>query len=121
MPSSAYRGSQYTTDGTSAMIQRSIRASSPSGLASSRAQTGLQLVRGSDEWDHEMQVLEVAPHFGERAQLEREEIGLAGVPEAAAISDHRVRLRRLMVGASGQVPELVRAKVHRAVDDRAAD
>ena len=65
-----------------------------------------------------MEVLVVAAHLGDRAQFEREQVGFARVPEAAAIADHRVRLGRLVRIAAREVPKLVRPEVHRAVDDR---
>jgi hypothetical protein len=64
-----------------------------------------------------MQVFIISTHLGDRAQLEREEVGLTRVPEAAAIPDHWIRLDRLVRGAAREIPELVRAEIHGAVDD----
>ena len=58
----------------------------------------------------------LAPHLGERSQLEREQVGLARVAEAAAIADHRVRLDRLVRLAAREPRNSFDAEVHRAVD-----
>ena len=64
-----------------------------------------------------MQVFIVAADLGECAQLEREQVGLARVPEASAIPDHRIRLVGLVRRSAGKVPEFVRPEVHRPIDD----
>src|SRR5262249_37296484 len=66
-----------------------------------------------------MQVVEIATDFGERSKLEVEEIRLARVSITAAVSDHRVGFVGLDVFAAAQIPEFIRAKVHRAIHDRA--
>src|SRR5665647_2120877 len=70
-----------------------------------------------DERNHQMYVFKLAAHLGDRLHLESEEIRFTRISETPTITDHRIRFVRLVCGAAFQIAKLVRAEVHRPVDD----
>ena len=65
-----------------------------------------------------MEVRGLVAHAGEQLELEREQVRLLHVAEAAAVADHRVLLDRLELLAALEPAELVGAEVDGPVDDR---
>ena len=94
MPSLAYVGIQYTTDGTSAITQRGRPRGGRVRPAMSSRQR-LELPGGAHERDHEVQVRRLGAHPAEHVELEVEQLGFVHVAEAAAVADHRVLFVRL--------------------------
>ncbi len=93
-------------------------------LATERAgvdglETGLELPRGADERDHQVEVRRLVPDPGQQLELEGEQIRLADVAVAASIADHRVVLDRFEPVTAVEPAELVRAEVDGPVHDRA--